>query len=46
MTKMTADSVADLVRQSLLCPKPGLDEHLPSGPVFREVGEIPGKGAR
>jgi FixJ family two-component response regulator len=38
MSKMGAESVADLVRQSIVCPKATVADQLPSGPVFREVG--------
>jgi FixJ family two-component response regulator len=39
MAKMRAESVAELVRLSLLCPSPAPAEHLPAGrPVYRELG--------
>jgi FixJ family two-component response regulator len=39
MAKMRAESVAELVRLSLLCPSPTPAEHLPAGrPVYRELG--------
>jgi two-component system, LuxR family, response regulator FixJ len=41
MTKMQAASLADLVRLSLHCPKPGVLDCLPSGTVYRELGKTP-----
>jgi FixJ family two-component response regulator len=41
MAKMGADSVAELVRLSLHCPKPAPAAQLHAGPVFRELGNTP-----
>lgn len=38
MAKMRAESVADLVRLSLQCPRPAPADQLRSGPVMRELG--------